>query len=182
MTAMREEGGEPIRRNDGTLYDWSGKLNGTFWTGEGEWRREADRVEEILTPIPVAKRILFTHSHGGQIAIILAARGFRFRTLTTFATPYRPNLGPDEAAKYIGFWQHVYDPERDVIATLPRRLAARFGLGGIGGGGRFGERRFMIPGVLNVGIPEARHSRVFTTHLEMMKQSGVLKRAWLLGP
>jgi hypothetical protein len=171
---LEKLGGKPILDESGNLYRWSGKLNGTFWTGEREWHEEACRLEGILKAYPVKDRILFCHSHGGQIPIILASRGFHLRTLTTFATPYRPNLQPDLAAKYIGFWQHVYDPNWDLIATLRRKL------GGIGGGD-FWERRFLIPGVLNVAIPGIRHSRVFTTHLEEMKQAGVLWRAYNLG-
>lgn len=173
---LHDLGGEPITNRFGELYTWSGKLNGTFWTGDDEWHREADVVEAWLRDVPLADRILFAHSHGGQIPIILARRGFKIRTLTTFATPYRPNLGPEEAAQHIGFWQHVYDPEKDWIASTKRRL----GLGGIGGGG-WPERRFMIPGVINVAIPEIRHSRAFTEHLPDIVKAGVLHRAFQQG-
>ena len=182
QTAVRKLGGEPILF-DGSLYTWSGKLNGFLWTGENEWRREADRLAELLCSVSYEDRIIFTHSHGGQIAIILASHGFRIRTLTNIATPFRPNLDPMTASKYVGFWQHIYDPEKDVTATVPRppTLLERLGLGGLRGGGKF-ERRFLIPGVLNVGIPGARHSGVFgPPYLDQMIQAGVLHRAYQLG-
>lgn len=179
--AVQKLGGEPIRQSDGSLYSWSGKLNGLLWTGIKDWEQEADVVAQLLATVPYEDRIVFAHSHGGQIPIILTANGFRLRTLTTIATPYRPNLHPTESARNIGFWQHVYDPEKDSTATAHRRLLQRFGLGGLGGGGWF-ERRFMIPGVLNVGIPGARHSGVFQPpYLEQMILAGVLHRAYQLG-
>lgn len=184
QTALRELGGEPIRQRDGELYTWSGALNGLFWTGQRDWEREADVICELLATVPYEDRIIFAHSHGGQIPIIASSRnGFRFRTLTTIATPYRPNLHPDVAAMRIGFWQHVYDPQKDTTATVPRRptLRERLGLGGLGGGGKL-ERRFMIPGIINVGIPGARHSGVFQPpYFEQMVQAGVLHRAFQLG-
>lgn len=179
MRKMAELGGEPIRRKDGSLYSWSGKLQGTFWTGEEEWDKESEVVEELLAPYDLADRIVWAHSHGGQIAIKLAARGFQLRTFTTIATPFRPNLNPEEASKHIGFWQHVYDPEKDWIGTAKR--AARFALGGLGGGGVIGERRFLVGDVLNVAIPGCRHSDVFTTYFDQMVAAGVFHRSYQLG-
>lgn len=176
---LRIAGGEPIRCEDGGLYTWDGSLNGTFWTGDKTWHRESEVVARLLVTVPIEDRIVFAHSHGGQIAI-LAARKIQLRTLTTIATPFRPNLKPFDAAKNIGYWQHVYDPEEDWTATAPRRAAARFGLGGLGGGGKL-ERRFLDDRIVNVGIPGVRHSEVFVRDLDKLLRSGVIDRAYTMG-
>jgi len=184
MQAMRAEGGEPITLPDGSLYSWSGKLQGLLWYGENEWEMESYRVGDILERVPYEDRIVFAHSHGGQIIIKLTARGFKIRTLTTIATPYRPNLHPERSAENIGFWQHVYDPEKDWIASLRHKIQQHTGLGNIGGGGGL-ERRFIIPtapNILNVGIPGVRHSGIFSPeHIHYFTDQGVFARAHQLG-
>lgn len=177
--ALHLAGGEPIRCADGGLYSWKGNLQGTFWTGQRTWHHESEVVAQLLATVPLKDRIVFGHSHGGTIAI-LAAHKIRFRTLTTIATPFRPNLNPFEAAKNIGYWQHVFDPEEDWIATAPRRAATRLGLGGLGGGGRL-ERRFLDSRIVNVGIPGVRHSEVFVRDLDKLVCAGVIDRASTLG-
>jgi hypothetical protein len=175
--ALMDLGGVPILLPGDGYYTWSGKLGGMFWTGDLVWHQVADEVCDLLAPIPYEDRIVFAHSNGGQPAIILARNGFKLRTLTTFATPVRPNLGPSDAINNIGFWQHVYDPKRDWIATLKR------GLGGIGGGSTFGSRDFKLhaPNYLSIAMRDVRHSRVFTSKLVELRQAGVLHRAFQLG-
>ena len=144
----------PIRTGLGKPWTWSGRLNGflfSWW--QNDWKEAADSLEFMLTQVEYEHRNIIAHSHGGQPAILLAARGFAIRSLTTMATPRRHDIPAEEAVHHIGMWQHVYDSKRDFTATLRR-------MGGIGDGKLSTERRFLIPGVTNVGIGNISHSKM----------------------
>lgn len=144
----------PLRRADGLAWNWSTQLQGLwFLTGSKVWYRTAVDLAQFLQDVPYEARNLIAHSHGGQPAIIAAAFGLRLRTLTTVGTPRRRDVPAEQARPNIGYWQHIHDQGRDWIATLRR-------LGQIGDGTFSRERRFLIPGVTNIGVKGIGHSAV----------------------
>jgi hypothetical protein len=144
----------PVRLPEDTPWTWSGRLNGfLFSRWQQDWQEASESLGLMLGALPYEHRNLIAHSHGGAVAVLLAARGFPIRSLTTIGTPRRFDIHAEEAANHIGLWQHVYDSKRDWTATLRR-------LGGIGDGKVSTERRFLIPGVLNVGIGNISHSKM----------------------
>jgi hypothetical protein len=156
VEALRAQNFVPIRTEEGEPFNgWTTRLTGVVpWSKKQDWLAGADETEYFLKGLPYEWLNLFCHSHAGNVAIELAARGFKLRTLTTIATPNRADVPQAEAAKHIGYWQHLYDPERDLVASLRRRL------GQIGDGSFSRERRILQPGVLNVPVPGMAHSRM----------------------
>lgn len=162
---MRRNRFVPIRQADGSPWNWSTKLQGLFWTGTKDWYRYAVLLAAFLETIPYADRNLIAHSHGGQLPLIAASSGTRIRTLTTVGTPRRKDIPAQHALPQIGFWQHIYDMDRDVIATMKHHL----GLGQVGDGAISFERRFLLPGVVNIGVKDIGHSSVLRDAVHMRK-------------
>src|SRR5687767_3651267 len=100
---MCENGFLPIRRKDGSAWNWTTNLQGLwFFTGTRDWRRAAVDLADFLGAVPYRHRNVIAHSHGGQPVIIAAADGLELRSLTTIGTPVRKNLPAAEAVKRIG--------------------------------------------------------------------------------
>jgi len=154
---MRARGFEPIRNGYGEPWEWSTALNGLWWTGKAIWREDARRLHTFLSNIPYEHRNVIAHSHGGQLAIMACASGLKIRTLTTLGTPVRNDVGVEAAHKNIGFWQHVYDVDRDWMQTVQR---APERLGQLADWRVSTERRFLLPGVQNHGMVGISHSRL----------------------
>lgn len=158
--SMRARNFQPIRPN-GKPWAWSGEISGlwVFTGGDAGWHRESDKLGKILDPIPFEHRNLFAHSDAGQLVIILAAKGFPIRTLTTFGTPNRQNLPSAEAVKHIRYWQHLYDKDRDWMASLKR--TARRTLGQIGDWSFSTDRSFAeVAGLRRVPLEHVSHSKL----------------------
>jgi len=166
---MRQEMFFPVRWPDDAPFVWSGKLAGMWFMGIQEWHRLADALEQFLRHIPYPDRNLICHSHGGQGALILAARGFPLCSLTTVGTPIRKDIPADEAVDSIGMWQHVHDIDRDWTATMKR-------LGGLGDLRITTDRRFLFPEVTNVGLKGIRHSKILGSHIHLWRDLGLLDR------
>jgi len=141
-----------IRAENGRPFRWSTDLNGLrFWDRNSDWEAGADALAYFLEHLDYSDRNLIAHSHGGQVALILASQGFRIRSLTTVGTPRRGDVNAARAKQHIGFWQHVYDRSRDWIALL----------GQIGDGELERERSFRhLPGVVNHALAGIDHSKV----------------------
>jgi hypothetical protein len=151
---------EPLRRIDGTpLFNWPAKLSGLPFLRRKYWQQWGLTLGHTLIRLPYIDRNLIAHSHGGQLAIIAAANGVKIRTLTTIATPRRKDVPAEIAVNNIGYWQHVFDPKKDWTATVGHRI--RRTLGQLGDGDVSLERRFLIPGIQNIGIPKVSHSNLF---------------------
>lgn len=149
---MRSEGLEPLRNEYGApLFQWDGKLHGLWWQGADGWKHEALKLRTALKRVDYEDRNIVAHSHGGQLCTFLAASGFPIRTLTTIGTPVRSDVPAKEAAKHILYWQHIHDQKRDWMATLKR-------IGALGDWDAKQERRFMVPGVVNIGLKDIGHS------------------------
>lgn len=140
-------------------FRWSTRLAGLPFMSKREWYQAADELIEFIEPLLDYDLNFIGHSHGGQPVIIAAdkLRGKRkFRTFTSVATPRRHDLPAESAATNITYWQHLLDQTRDLTATLRTHLPRA--MGGVGDGEIDLERRFLIPGVINIGIPEVGHS------------------------
>lgn len=157
---MRAREFQPIRPG-GKPWVWSGDVGGLsiFTKGDREWYRWAEELRAVLQSVPFEQRNLFGHSHGGTLAIILAASGFEIRTLTTFGTPNRRDLPSATAVKNIRYWQHLYDKDRDWMASLKRR--ARRTLGQIGDWSFSTDRSFAeVAGLRRVPLEHVSHSKL----------------------
>jgi hypothetical protein len=182
---MLENGFEPIRAEDGSPFlAWDGSLTGLFpWEREKAWHVGADRAEKFLSGLPIRDRNLIGHSHGGQPIVIMASRGFPINTATTVGTPRRKDLDADAAVKYIGMWQHIYDADKDWIATLSHEVKqalparVRQTLGGIGDFRRSDRSFSDVPGVRRYPIKGISHSKLFreAEHLPKWRELGWLQ-------
>jgi pimeloyl-ACP methyl ester carboxylesterase len=144
----------PLCDEAGTVLGaWSSRLAGLWWQGIEEWQQEADRLAPLVERMPYRHRNLIAHSHGGQVALLIAARGVELRTLTTVGTPVRSDIPLERAKHFTGLWQHIYDERIDWMATARR-------LGGLGDGKISLERRFRIEGVRNYPVEGIGHSKV----------------------
>jgi pimeloyl-ACP methyl ester carboxylesterase len=116
---MRGAGFAVVRAVDGRPFRWSTDIDGLkFWARRSQWEAGADALVYFMEYLPVDDRNVIAHSHGGQLALLAAASGLQLRTLTTIGTPVRNDVPSREAAKNIGFWQHIYDKEFDRVGWM----------------------------------------------------------------
>ncbi len=146
----------PRRLSNGTPWTWSGELAGLWWQGVGAWEREALSFTQFVSTVPYAQRNVIAHSHGGNVVIIACRLGLKIRTLTTVGTPVRKDVHPALAVQNIGYWQHIYDLQRDFIQSMRARL------GQLGDHHLSLARSFQIPGVSNRGVQGIEHSRILS--------------------
>jgi hypothetical protein len=158
---MSQNGLHPVRKVDGTPWDWSTKLTGLWWQSKKVWVDASVDLATFLNTIPFPDRNVIAHSHGGQVSILTAASGVKIRTLTTIGTPVRSDIPANEAVKNIDFWQHIYDAKWDIMGTLKR-----YSLGKIGDGSISFNRWFKIPGVTNISIKDISHSTILRDPLQ----------------
>lgn len=161
----------PLTQPDGSpLFTWAGSLYGLWWQGAQGWRREAERLALALVAVPYEDRNVIGHSHGGNLVLFAAAHGIKIRTLTTIGTPRRNDVPSRAASQHIEHWQHVHDQDRDWIATMRRQL------GQLGDWTVRTERRFLIPGVVNIGLKGIGHSALLSepAQFHRWKDDGLL--------
>lgn len=152
---MRARNFEPVRPK-GQPWMWSGKL--AVWN-DREWRLWANALQGVLSGIPFEQRNIFAHSHGGTIAIMAAANGAEIRTLTTFGTPNRRDIQAPQAVTHIRYWQHIYDKDRDWMASL--RRTTRRTLGQLGDWSWSQDRSFAeVAGLRRVPLEDISHSKL----------------------
>lgn len=145
---MRAEGFEPLRSGD-RPFRWSTALDGLL--GEDhDWQAAADALYWFLRPIPVGDRNIIAHSHGGQVALLLASSGVPLRSLTTVGTPCRDDIPVAIAEHAIGFHQHLYDLRRDWWGWF----------GAIGDHELSLRRSFADPHVVNLPVKDIRHAKI----------------------
>lgn len=149
---MRRNGFEPLRRSDGQPWKWRATMQGLWWQGIKVWKEDAESFANFMAMRPYWARIAFGHSHGGQLPIIACAKGLKLRALVTIGTPVRFDVDAEAAVKNIGTWVHVYDVDKDKIQSLRRTL------GQLGDWRVSFERRFLLPGVQNIGLHGIDHS------------------------
>lgn len=143
---MKAEGFEPLLAG-GRQFRWSTGLDGLFGD-DREWEAASDAAYFFLRDSAYEDRNLIAHSHGGQVALILAASGFHIRTLTTVGTPPRENIPVAAAEENIGFHQHIYDVHRDLWGWL----------GQVGAKQLHFERSFANAHVVNFPVAGISHS------------------------
>lgn len=118
IVTLALQGFAPIRAADGRPFRWSTELDGVmFWRRHAQWQAGADALVYFCEHLPYEDRNLIAYSHGGAVALMAAASGFKIRSLTTISTPCRNDIGAREALAHLGFWQHIYDADWDPSAT-----------------------------------------------------------------
>lgn len=148
---MKTQGFTPIRADDGRPFRWSTRLTGLkLWNEERDWIAGADALYYFIKGIPFFDRIVFAHSHGGQVAAICAASRVPIRCLVTIGTPVRTDIPWSQAEQYIGTHIHVYDDRWDWMGWL----------GSIGDGHISDRRDFPHPDVRNVALKGISHSKI----------------------
>lgn len=145
---MTAEGFELLFAGD-RPFRWSTALDGLFGD-DREWAAGADALFYFLRTVPVNDRNLVAHSHGGQLALLLAASGFPIRTLTTVGTPPRDDMPLAAAEHAIGFHQHIYDLKRDFMGWL----------GQVGDHDLRTERALPSAHVKNIPVADISHSKI----------------------
>ena len=143
-----------IRARDGRPFRWTTDLAGLRpWAKERDWLAGADALDYFAWGLPYSQLNFIAHSHGGQVAIFLAASGFKIRTLTTIGTPPRDDVPAEKALANIGLWQHIFDVRWDWMGLL-----GQFGEGFTHG---FRKRRsFRLPGVRDLPLLGISHSSI----------------------
>jgi hypothetical protein len=165
----------------GLPFRWSTKLSGLPFIGRDEWPRASYELEEFIEPFPFRDLNFLGHSHGGQPIIIMAARllGKRqLRTNCTLATPVRADVPTFQAACNFRYWQHLYDPKRDWIATLKKSL------GQLADGDWSLQRSYKVAGIINRPIDGMRHSRMLDDRsLNQWHERGIFSpiRSYFIG-
>lgn len=94
-------------------FAWTTNLEGVLGKNE-EWDSASERFSRIVPE----NAIIVAHSHGGQIPILAAAKGFKVKSLVTVATPVRGDMPYKEASKNIAFWSHIYGNYKDYMQIL----------------------------------------------------------------
>lgn len=134
-------------------FIWDGHIDGI----DGKrviWTAAASQLAYRLKRLPLERRNLVAHSHGGQVAL-LAANLVGINRLVTVATPVRLDMRPSVlGASILGGWRHLYSTGWTDYMQL---------LGSLFDGAWSLERRFLVPTCQNIGIPGGvGHSRLLT--------------------
>ena len=152
--AVKDRYGNILR--PATPFEWDTGIGSSlkFWrSAEARcriWKVAGDALAYYLDGIDYEDRNVITHSHGLQPALFCAAKGVEIRRLLSIAGPYREDMQATaaKAIANIGYWLHVYDPDKDRIGWL---------------GGMFdgdvGNQRTQ-PLAINLPIKKISHSRL----------------------
>jgi hypothetical protein len=166
-----------------TPFVWDGMVDGIPslpWTFSAAskhliWRAAGANLARYLRDVPLKSRNLIAHSHGGQVALY-AAQSIAINRLVTVSTPVREDMRQvaisSKRAMARGWW-HLYSPGWTDRMQI---------LGDLFDGALRVERRFLIAGVQNVGIPGGvGHSRLLNDPgvFGWWETSGVLR--WMKG-
>jgi pimeloyl-ACP methyl ester carboxylesterase len=159
---------EPIRATDGRPFRWTTDLQGLnpFKKELRDWHAGADALYYFSERLPYEDRNYIGHSHGGQLCILLAASGFKIRSLTTVGTPPRDDIPAAVACANIGTWQHIFDSKKDWMGWL----------GQVGEGGLDKRRSYRLPGVIDRPLGGIDHSTILrdATKFPLWKTEGWL--------
>lgn len=156
---LYENNFQPLRHPyDNLPFRWSTKLGGIPMLNRGIWEREGERLARWAEVFTYEFLNFIALSHGGQLVINMAAKFLKreVRSVTTVGTPARADVPAKEAVRNITYWQHILDRYKDSTGMArPRRLAGELFDGKISL-----ERKFLLPGVVNISVPGIRHSDI----------------------
>ncbi len=141
-------------------FRWSGALDGID-SDNREWEAFADSLYFFARQFAYEDLNFIAHSHAGQIVLLLAATGFKIRTLTTVGTPIRPEIQLAKAEDSIGYHQHIFDTRFDLWGFLGGFRLWRFDL--------LRSRSMPDPRVKNISVEGISHSRILTERQQIGK-------------
>lgn len=149
---MMTAAGHTSVRVGGRVYRWDGDLDGI--DGDNStWEAFADALFFYSRDLPFIDRNYVLHSHAGNIGLILAQSGFQIRSMTTVGTPIRRELDFAKAEDNIGFHQHIFDEQFDLMGMLGSwRLGHLFDL--------CRARSMPDPRVKNISVKGISHSKI----------------------
>lgn len=136
---------------------WFGKISRT--RDHRDWVAAAENLIRYIEPMGCEMRMddrnLIAHSHGGQVVFYACAMGMKVRRLITVATPERQDMLEVilKARANIEKWHHIYDSNKDSIATW----------GEFGDGSFSTDRSFKIPKATpdtQISVPGISHSKI----------------------
>lgn len=107
-----------IRGRDGRPFRWYAGLDGLKKDKHLVWDVGADAIYYWADPLPYAERNFIAYSHGGQPIWILAASGFKIRSVTFVGTPNRNDVGSAQGIENIGMAQVIFDDQWDWMGWL----------------------------------------------------------------
>jgi pimeloyl-ACP methyl ester carboxylesterase len=104
-------------------FEWSTDLGNSwkFWQSRrSQWEAGASSLLYFVNAadVPEGDVVIVAHSHGGQVALLAAARGLCINRLVTIGTPVRADLAEAiaKARPNIKQWWHVCDAKSDKTA------------------------------------------------------------------
>jgi hypothetical protein len=147
-------------RTGNRLFRWDGAIDGIDGDN-ATWESYAEALFYFSRDLRYEDLNYICHSHAGQIALLLAASGFKLRSLTTVGTPIRPEIDLAKAEDNIGFHQHIIDDRFDVIGFLGSWRLGRFDL--------LRKRSMPDPRVRNIPVRGISHSKVLTEREHISK-------------
>lgn len=146
-----ERGFSAVRARDGRPFRWTTNLAGLVpGRDERDWQAGADALYYFCEHLPYEDLNIIAHSHGGQVALFMAASGVKIRTLTTVGTPPRADVPAAAALANIGYWQHIFDLKTDWMGWL----------GQIGEGIKERRRSFRLAGMRDIPLRSIGHSSI----------------------
>lgn len=108
--------------NEMLPFQWSTALDGIFTKHEA-WKGAARALqyyigEQFPKGLPMEKRNILAHSHGGQVVFYACAFGLHIRNLVTVGTPVRADMEAVVrlARPNIENWLHICDSRHDLIS------------------------------------------------------------------
>jgi pimeloyl-ACP methyl ester carboxylesterase len=137
-------------------FVWDGAIDGLNWPWSTSrqknlgWMAAATQLKRWLKTVPVCDRNIVAHSHGGQVALY-CAMSLPINRLVTVSTPVRAEMDAVARAavcNIAGGWWHLHGDWKDRWQIF----------GGLMDGACRIERRFLIPGVVNMGFPGIGHT------------------------
>jgi hypothetical protein len=143
-------------------FVWSTDVNGaSFWRrwlpwhkkdgDHRDWKAGGAALRFYLDGVDLRHRNLIAHSHGLQVVLYAACKGFPIHRLVSVGSPIRGDMAKIAVAARpaIGYWLHIYDMQDDRMQML----------GGIGDGS-FGIKRTAPLANKNVGLKAISHSKI----------------------
>lgn len=150
---LRSQNWTPAREDP---FTWSTNLAGVWlpWKRHPsmlDWEAGGHALMYYLESIPFRDRVVFAHSHGGQVVAFCVSHGVPIRALCTIGVPVRQDMTSrwELARPLINTWVHLHSDASDRWQWL----------GGLCDG-RLGIVRHFAEADVNLKVPRAGHSKL----------------------